>query len=927
MSPVLNLLKTPGSIGLFLSIAFVLPAQAAVNPLTAETAEILFNPLNNSAAQPLNTLASQLGNAVAIYQYVHNNFGYSTYHGSRSGSINTFAGQRGSDVDIATTLIAMLRAQNIPARYAVGTIQLTAAQLTNWLGMELGGSSYVALQVLTNQGIQNINYTYDTNRNVISATFEHVWVEALVPFAQYRGLATGAAAVDCTQAANAALCNWVPLDAGYKQMTYNGLNIDPYNSNGYDVSALTFDYTGYYNAIANATTDLLNKNPLTILEEQLAIWLRSAYPGKTLADVADVGQISPINDGLLPASLPYPVTGAIRNYDSVALHDAAVPAMEPKAWAKYVTINVTIPTTTATTANPLVGSSKLLLAQLNTQPLTLTATLPATGNVPSVSIELGGASQTFTIASPAATAGNSVLDPFTLEVSMDGAPGTNGSADFMINATYNAEIGGYYLVATGGESSNWAQVENAALQLLANDAQYPVMFNPNATGSNGLACSAANSLGCTPYLNNGAGYTTANELINNPAALNALTGGLLYVAASQYYANLRGMFDQANHLMKTTAPILGFLGVVSSKYGAEFIDSTAFSILPQGLLIDMKGLTLAGAYRTYDAPYKNNPLNNYSNSQVLFLGHVLSSLEHETWQALTGFDAISTVRGFQLALAAGSTLAGVQNNTTPNPVNNLNTAANTLPAFYTAVGFGAATPAPFTPDPLSIFNTKPYSWSSSSSAALDILEKTPSSATDPRIEPLFFTTASNWDAVLACFNTDANQLNAYVSSGEGGYSLGSSPLTLCSTVSIPANTTVNAALSLLKTGYQADFGGANAYQFNYLDVDQGFAGANFVYRANTNPQSATLYPANWVANIRNDLLGFLTNDASALWIDYTLPSAPVSVPATVFSTTTTTPFAVDIRRSYSTVTNITNAGGVATPQLDAISFDIINLGN
>jgi len=29
-------------------------------------------------------------------------------------------------------------------------------------------------------------------------------------------------------------------------------------------------------------------------------------------------------------------------------------------------------------------------------------------------------------------------------VSMDGSPGVNGAADYIINATYNAVIGGYY---------------------------------------------------------------------------------------------------------------------------------------------------------------------------------------------------------------------------------------------------------------------------------------------------------------------------------------------------------------------------------------------------------------------------------------------------------------------------------------------------
>jgi transglutaminase-like putative cysteine protease len=316
----------------------------------------------------------QLGNAVAIYEYVHNYFEFSAYHGSRSGSINTFMGQRGSDVDIATALIAMLRSKNIPARYAVGKIRVLAAQLTNWLGI---GNLDVAVQVLKDQGIQGVSLAADRS----TVDFEHVWTEALISFDQYRGLTTSAS-VDCSQSVNVARCNWIPLDGSFKQKTYNGLNIDPYN-------ALSFDYTGYYNAIKDSATDTLkrkDKNPLTILEEQIATWLRTSNPGKTLEDVADAGQIIELHDGLLPASLPYAVTSTIRRYNSVALHDAVVPASEPKKWGKKLSIGIYMvaPLTGGGTLTVNLGAGNALLAELNTKRLTLTTEFPPPGNIPNM---------------------------------------------------------------------------------------------------------------------------------------------------------------------------------------------------------------------------------------------------------------------------------------------------------------------------------------------------------------------------------------------------------------------------------------------------------------------------------------------------------------------------------------------------------------
>ena len=80
---------------------------ASASPQLAETPEIVYT---GADAQALCDKATELGTAVAIYEYAHNTIEFSPYHGSRSGSVNTFLGRRGSDVDIATTLIAMLRA-------------------------------------------------------------------------------------------------------------------------------------------------------------------------------------------------------------------------------------------------------------------------------------------------------------------------------------------------------------------------------------------------------------------------------------------------------------------------------------------------------------------------------------------------------------------------------------------------------------------------------------------------------------------------------------------------------------------------------------------------------------------------------------------------------------------------------------------------
>ena len=876
------------------------PAQAVTQiPEIAETDEIVFNPVTNLYAQQLHDKAAQLGSSVAIYEYVRNNFEYTAYHGSRSGSIDTFNGNRGSDVDIATAMIAMLRSQSIPARYAVGTIKLPVAQLGNWLGIGNSSNVNVAIQVLQDQGIQGISLSTDGK----TVSMEHVWVEALVPFAQYRGITTGTS-VDCTAAANAPQCNWIPLDGSFKQLAYNGLNIDPYN-----VSSLNFDYNAFYNAIAANDPQRLNKNPLTILEEQIATWLRTTYPGKTLDDVADVGQIIQINDGLLPASLPYTVTSSIRRYDSVALHDAQVPAAEPKVWAKYLTITATIPPTTAHTG--LQGQTPpLLLAQLNTQRLTIDAELSGTNAI--VKLRWGGNPSTDNtllqlIWNSIAGYNANYGDPLTIDVQMDGAPDyTGGSNDSTISATYNnAVVGGTYLIATGGEASNWQQVHNAAGQLLYNDTQYNIVFNPAQTGSYGQSCTAANSLGCTPYVHAGAGGYVSTDLAlwQNPLALNNMTGGLLYVAAMQYFANLRDMYDRADHLMKTKTPIIGFLGVVSSNYSAEYVGNDSFSIIPDGLLIDMKGVKLGGSYRINDVPLA------YSNREFEFIGHIGSSLEHETWQELTGYDAVSTVRGIQMAIANGASLV--------NPVKN--STQDTLPGLYSSfLGYNTSGPVGFTYQPFVINGKGLATWSSSTvGAQFQTFLQTVNAATDQNHLNYWtynydgsdvFSGARNPYAFASCTASRISSVNGlsslytYTWSTCDGAALSGYPSQMLSQINTDWTNTL--VPNYIGQAYNSVFSYNNS-------TGPNFAPSAWVYT--TLPANPNQYSIISVASIRDDLYApptvvYSPTSSVPAWVSYTLPSSLVQ--------TANNRFEVDIRRIYASDTG----------WLSAVSFEINNLG-
>lgn len=851
--------------GLVRAIAFCgafLTCSTAFSQVTTQSPEIVFS---GPDAKALRDKAAQLGDAASIYEYVHNNIEYSPYHGSRSGSVNTFLGRRGSDVDIATTLIAMLRSQRIPARYAVGTVRLPSTELTNWLGVP---HLDTAIEILKSQGIQGVSLSSDRK----TVDMEHAWAEAFVPFDQYRGVNVVTPAIDCSLGTNFGRCTWVPLDASFKRRAGNGITLDPHN-------ALSFDYTAYFNAIKNNDSARRDKNPLTILEDQIGVWLRTNHPGKTLEDVEDAGRIVEIREGLLPASLPFQVVGAIRRYDTVAAHDAAPVSTEPKRWGKTVRVGVKL---VAGGVSIQAGGTPLLLAEVNTKRLTMTTEFIPPGNLPNMVVRLGGVEVSRPIGGNG-TIGNfvpAVGYPFTLTVTMDGAPSVvAGEADRTISAEYSAIIGGYYLVATGGESSNWSQVHRAADQLLTANSQHKIVFNPSEAG-----CQAG-GVNCTPYVDaTGNGWDSSDrKLLEDKNALDALTGGLLYVGATQYYAKLREHFERADRLMKARTPIIGFLGVVSSVYEAEYVDGTAFSILPGGLLIDMKGITIGGSYRVSEQSL------TYSNRQFEFLGHIASSLEHEIWQELTGYDAVSTVRGIQMALGTGATLVNAKRNSS----------ANTVGAFLTAVGFGATAPSPFAIAQRDIYGTRPTTWSHTTSTGtigFEALKRTPVTG-DTRL-PLLSYYNDLWHAAIGCHDTMENQLISLRNSYGGAYKLTAGGG--CG-VNWTAGTTVDTANSMMKASYDNLRGGANAEFFNYLDVRQGFVTADFGFR--TLSPTANAYSTYFIVGIRNDLQ---LRDITQTWVEYTLPSTLV--------TGATYRFEVNIRKGYTASDN----------RLTSLSFEIAN---
>ena len=754
-----------------------------------ETPEIKFS---GSEAQEVAELATTLGGAVDIYQHVRNRYEYSLYQGARSGVVNTLQGGRGNDVDLASLLMSMLRSSGIPTRYAVATVRMPAENVMNWLTVE---DVALAASIMDDQGIQ----TVALGENQETIEFEHTWVEALVSYSYYRGAGPDEL-VDCT--VDFDRCTWVPLVPAIKQHLFKGGVIDVSDE-------VSFDYESYYQAMSSPDDPLANRNPLEIYEDQILDHLRAEYPGSNLEDVARTAEIIPRTPGLLPSSTPFKIVDEKRTYASLAEHDAAVGAgRESAVWEKTAELYASF--------GPPSGSitffaGRASLIDLTTKRLTIIYRPDTSGQSADTMITRLGGDPIWTLTVDGSiVVGGQVVQlgtPFRLEVSMDGAPPTvPGQEPETIEATYeNLIVGGYYVVATGGETSNWSQVHRAAAELLDANARYPIIKEQDGT----------------PWVDeNDDGIVDSGDtlLLEHPEAQDELTGGLMYVAQALYYARLHQALKRISVIDRVTTPIAGFLGVISSVYEVEYLDGTAFSILPGGLLIDMKGIRVNGVWE-WDEP------EQYSNSTFELLGHVLSSLEHEIWQELTGYDAVSTVRGIQMALANGAELMDIKRNGQ----------LNTIEASWGPLGFAGVAPVPFKRRTTDVFDRRLVTWyldpDDGEEHAFDAYPAVPDPVLDPlRAGRLHYASGNNIDGWLSnCVDNLEEGIKSAIQ--QHGSSCSLSTLTLCGGT-VYNDVSCDAGLDIVEDYFNDTIQQWGIDFFDYIDenANPGFDPDGHVYR-------------------------------------------------------------------------------------------------
>jgi hypothetical protein len=187
----------------------------------------------------------------------------------------------------------LLRASNILARYAFGSVEMPADKVMNWVG---NAKTPEAAGNLIGQGGIPVKSLVSGGK-VSHFLLEHVWVEAWVDYFPSRG------------AKHQAGDSWIPMDASFKQYEYQ---------EGFDLAEqVPFDTEALVSSIEQNTTinedegwiqGLPQQNiedALTAYQTQLEDYITNQNPEATVGEVLGTSAIKTVVRESLAASLPY----------------------------------------------------------------------------------------------------------------------------------------------------------------------------------------------------------------------------------------------------------------------------------------------------------------------------------------------------------------------------------------------------------------------------------------------------------------------------------------------------------------------------------------------------------------------------------------------------------------------------------------------
>ncbi len=266
----------------------------------AATADDLVYDKGVSDPIAIKALADTLGSAKDIYLFVKNGIAYEAYAGSKKDASITLEQLGGNDIDQAGLLVSLLRAKGIPARFMSGTVRITPEQAVEITGAKDASS---AGRILSSRYRNTAKLTH--NGELVGYRMYHTWVEAYVPYTDYRG--AGNASGESV---------WVQLDPSFKKVEIKTESVE----------------TSYSEK---------DKELLKIVDDAKKDYPKMFDDIETNAEKVDLYSriIVESKDEYIPSSLPYTVLEADQRYSFIKDEDKAAVSITvagEKLFSEYV---------------------------------------------------------------------------------------------------------------------------------------------------------------------------------------------------------------------------------------------------------------------------------------------------------------------------------------------------------------------------------------------------------------------------------------------------------------------------------------------------------------------------------------------------------------------------------------------------------------
>ncbi|MGV8991376.1 MAG: RHS repeat-associated core domain-containing protein [Thiobacillus sp.] len=553
-------------------------------------------------------LAKQLDyNPVRMFEWVNQNIKYEPYYGSMKGALGALWSKSGGATDQASLLAALFRASKIPVRYVRGNIAVldTTALAASGRGPRwIGAKSYqAAAAVLSSNGNPSASY------GVNSVGLAHVWIEACLPYAAYRGTALDNSGH-----------RWVPLDPSYKDQRYQaGIDVD---------SSFDFSYSSWL--ASRLDTQGNYTLPQEVFEGEVETHAKSKapnYANTTLEDVPYKTEINRQRFDILPIVPPYEVL-QYTSWSGVANESAETAALPDRH--KY---------------------RLLVAAKTSTDSLLAQKTLNL--------IEL--ASKRLTLSFKGATAGDqTAFDTWFNAVDPAAAPTCAATANMVpsiklegVEQTSEAGSGTALLCSTNNKLTLTVSLAELGASATRTNVTYANIGTANLHALHAYAWHTSDT-----YLAKRSELLLAAVRANgsNPNAdRDGIEGEFLNIAASKYSRYVADASKRVGELFGESGTVGTSLGLTSAQVKINYLFDLPYGLFRKGFLIDWPG-NISTSTRL-DIP------NSADKRAFKLAGFASSAYEAYIWHELANLDAVSTTRGLQFASEQGIEILQINNPT------------------------------------------------------------------------------------------------------------------------------------------------------------------------------------------------------------------------------------------------------------------------